>query len=89
MDSLRRGAGFSLRNKKLRSIARLLHERWPVTRKSILANSILWAAAIIAAAILDAPRTLTLILLPSLASIACLVVVPASFKHGCNPSTRR
>jgi hypothetical protein len=56
-----------------------------VTRKYILANSILWAAAIIAAAILDAPRTLTLVLLPLLASIACLVVVPASFRNGCNP----
>jgi hypothetical protein len=56
-----------------------------VTRKYILANSILWAAAIIAAAILDAPRTLTLILLPALASIACLVAVPAACKKGCNP----
>jgi hypothetical protein len=35
-----------------------------------LANAMLWAAAIIASAVLDAPNFLTLLLLPSLAILS-------------------
>jgi hypothetical protein len=38
----------------------------------LLANSLLWAAAIIASALLNAPSSLSLILLPVLASIFVL-----------------
>jgi hypothetical protein len=36
-------------------------------------NAILWATAILAAAIFDAPQFLTLVLLPSLAAMSLLV----------------
>ena len=38
------------------------------------ANAILWAAAIVAAAILGAPAALTFVLLPSLAVVSLLVL---------------
>jgi hypothetical protein len=38
------------------------------------ANAILWAAAIVAAAILGAPAMLVLVLLPSLAAVSVLVL---------------
>jgi hypothetical protein len=40
-------------------------------------NAILWAVAIVAAAILGAPATLVLVLLPSLAAVSVLVM-----RHG-------
>lgn len=39
----------------------------------LIANSILWASAIIASAIVDAPTVLTTILLPVLAMVSLLV----------------
>jgi hypothetical protein len=41
-------------------------------RQHILANSLLWAAAIIASALLKAPTALTLILLPCLGAVFVL-----------------
>lgn len=55
-----------------------------MNRKYIITNSILWAAAIIAAAVLGAPTTLTLLLLPSLAVISVLAAVPGSRRSGCD-----
>lgn len=42
-------------------------------RTQMLAKSVLWAAAIVAAAILGAPPALTLILLPALAATSLLL----------------
>ncbi len=50
-----------------------------MTRDHLIGNAILWASAIIASAILHAPTTLTLILLPSLAA-ASLSMVSAKCK---------
>ena len=49
-----------------------------MTRNAIVANSILWAASIVAGALLHAPAMLTLVLLPSLAAVAWVVSLPAS-----------
>jgi hypothetical protein len=43
-------------------------------KSSAFANAVLWAAAIVAAAIVGAPGMLTLVLLPSLAVVAVLVM---------------
>jgi hypothetical protein len=43
-----------------------------MNRKQLIVNSILWAAAIIASAIVGAPSILSLVLLPSLAAAALL-----------------
>ncbi len=47
-----------------------------MNRKSVLTNAILWAAAIVAAAILGAPGVLSWLLLPSLATMSLLLVRP-------------
>jgi hypothetical protein len=39
-----------------------------MNRRDVIANSILWAAAIVASAILHAPLFLTLVILPTLAT---------------------
>jgi hypothetical protein len=44
-----------------------------MNRKYLIINGILWAAAIIASAILNAPTVLTFILLPALAIVSLLV----------------
>ncbi len=44
-----------------------------MTRKYIVANSVLWASAIIASAIMHAPISLTLLVLPSLATTAMIM----------------
>jgi hypothetical protein len=49
----------------------------------ILANSVAWAAAIVASALLGAPSTLTLVLLPSLAAISLLAAVPRTSDIAC------
>lgn len=41
--------------------------------RSIITNAILWAAAVIAAAIMGAPSFLTLLLLPSLAFVSLVL----------------
>lgn len=46
-----------------------------MNRKQMLANAILWAAAIAASAVLDAPTFLSLILLPCLA-VCSLLATP-------------
>ena len=47
-----------------------------MNRKSFVANAILWAAAIIASAVVDAPFVLTAILLPALAVCSLFVSRP-------------
>lgn len=47
-----------------------------MNRNKILANSVLWAAAIVAAATAGAPSYLTLILLPSLSALSLLLSLP-------------
>ncbi len=44
-----------------------------MTRTAVIANSILWASAIVASALLRAPSFLTLVLLPLLATTSLLV----------------
>lgn len=41
--------------------------------KFLIANAILWAAAIVAAALVGAPTVLSLIILPSLAAVSMLL----------------
>lgn len=48
-----------------------------MSRKTFIGNAILWASAIIASAIMDAPLSLSTILLPSLAATALLITFPA------------
>ncbi|HEV2682430.1 MAG TPA: hypothetical protein VGV14_18145 [Rhodanobacter sp.] len=45
-------------------------------KRYMLANALLWAAAILAAAILKAPNFLSLVLLPLLATLSLLMVGP-------------
>jgi len=47
-----------------------------MNQKHHIANAILWAAAIIAAAIMHAPPVLCTILLPTLAATALLITRP-------------
>lgn len=54
-----------------------------MNRKYILANSILWATAIIASAIVGAPTVLTLILLPALATASWLASLPRYSANNC------
>jgi hypothetical protein len=49
----------------------------------LLANSITWAAAIIASALLGAPSTVTLVLLPVLATASWLIALPKSSVRVC------
>ena len=44
-----------------------------MNRKRLIVNGILWAAAIIASAILGAPTVLSVLLLPALAIVSLLV----------------
>jgi hypothetical protein len=49
-------------------------------------NAVLWAAAVVAAAVLDAPPIISQILLPSLAVFSVLTTGPnACFKRGGRP----
>lgn len=52
-----------------------------MNRTYIVANSLIWAAAIIASAQLGAPTMLTLVLLPSLATMSWLAALPAAAKR--------
>ena len=42
-------------------------------RKYLIANAVLWAAAIIASALVGAPTVLTLVVLPALAAVSLLL----------------
>ncbi len=53
-----------------------------MNRKYIIANSVLWAAAIIAAAAVGAPAVLSIVLLPALASVSLLLTQGKTAK-GC------
>lgn len=53
-----------------------------MNRKHIIANAVLWAAAIIAAAVVGAPTVLTIVLLPALAS-ASLLMTRSKPAEGC------
>jgi hypothetical protein len=55
-----------------------------MNRKYIVTNSILWATAIVASAILGAPTFLSLVLLPSLAAISWLAALPNSAQSSCD-----
>lgn len=54
-----------------------------MSRKHYIGNAILWAAAIIASALLGAPPVFTTILLPSLATCALLITRPQSRTAPC------
>ena len=43
-------------------------------KRDVLANSVLWAAAILAAALLKAPNFYSLVLLPTLATLSLFTV---------------
>jgi hypothetical protein len=47
-------------------------------KKYFIANGILWAAAILASALLGAPRVLSIILLPALAVCSLVITRPKS-----------
>jgi hypothetical protein len=47
-----------------------------VRKHYVLANAVLWAAAMLAAAALKAPNFLLLVLLPTLATLSLLMVGP-------------
>lgn len=49
-----------------------------MNRKYLISNAVLWAAAIIASAIVGAPAVLSTILLPSLATCSLLAARPTS-----------
>lgn len=44
-----------------------------MNRNILIANALLWAAALVAAASVGAPTVLTLILLPTLASVSLII----------------
>lgn len=48
-----------------------------------LANSLMWASAIIASTALDAPSTLTFLVLPSLAAVSWLFAISRSNSDSC------
>ncbi len=52
-------------------------------RSAILANSILWAAAIVASAIVFAPQALTLMILPALAAASLVLTVREERQANC------
>jgi hypothetical protein len=52
-------------------------------RKHFVANGILWAAAIVASAIVGAPPFLSGVLLPALAACALLITWPRSRSTPC------
>ena len=54
-----------------------------MNRSATLATSLLWAAAIIASAIVGAPYTLTFVVLPALASAYLLVAARGAPKQQC------
>ena len=54
-----------------------------MNRTCTVANGILWAAAIIASALLRAPTFLTLVLLPALATCSWLAAWPRSSRSAC------
>ena len=54
-----------------------------MNRKHLLPNAILWAAAILAAALVGAPLVLTLALLPTLAAASLLLAGPGPSVTKC------
>lgn len=52
----------------------------------LLVNAMLWAAAIVAAAVLNAPHFLSLILLPMLATLSQLAIGPRACRIRSNLS---
>ena len=55
-----------------------------MNHKIVIINSILWAAAIIASAILGAPTFLSIVLLPLLAIFSLLLTRSTSRADGCS-----
>lgn len=54
-----------------------------MNRNYVLANCVLWASAIVASAMLGAPSSLTLVLLPSLATISWLASMKGAARRKC------
>lgn len=54
-------------------------------RKHFIPNAILWAAAIVASALVGAPPILSTVLLPSLAFSALIATRPNSRASECRP----
>ncbi len=59
-----------------------------MNQKYLIGNAILWAAAIIAAAILKAPQTLVVLVLPTLGFCALVLLRPRSDAQACAQSSR-
>jgi len=55
----------------------------PMNRRLYVANAILWAAAIVVSALVGAKPILTTVLLPSLATSALVVGLPAARRAPC------
>ena len=51
--------------------------------ETMLSNALLWAAAIVAAALLDAPDKLTLMVLPALAAVSVIYSIARAPKRQC------
>jgi hypothetical protein len=66
-------------------VDRILHRGDVVSRTQLVANAILWGAAILASALLGAPRFLTLVLLPSLGTVALIVSRRESVRDATDP----
>jgi len=54
-----------------------------MNRKHFISNAVLWAAAIVASALVGAPPFFTMVLLPALAASALLVTWPKSRATEC------
>ena len=52
---------------------------------TIISNALLWAAALLASALLDAPRPLTLLVLPALAAVALIHAATRKPARRCLP----
>jgi hypothetical protein len=61
-----------------------LREENSMNNRLLLANAVLWAAAIIASSIVGAPTFLSLVLLPSLAAISLLLNRPGRSSRQCD-----
>lgn len=53
--------------------------------EATLSNALLWAAAIVSAALLNAPDKLTLMILPALAAVSLVYSIARGPKRQCTP----
>jgi hypothetical protein len=54
-----------------------------MNKRYLISNGILWAAAILAAAVIHAPFVLTIIILPTLAFASLVIIRPKSKDSHC------